>query len=133
MFVFQEYFYPKYVGKFYALLQTFIPSSSILKKSHSSAVCLGSHRVGISNQYADIPSDLRTCVTGEVPRGSSPKLPPVLFCVTIHFSTTSEISNQCSPYPCYKEGSVRCVDGQASFTCVCKPGWKGQRCEDGQF
>uniref|UniRef100_A0A8C5GG39 Vitamin K-dependent protein S n=1 Tax=Gouania willdenowi TaxID=441366 RepID=A0A8C5GG39_GOUWI len=23
-----------------------------------------------------------------------------------------------------------CGDGQASFTCVCKPGWKGQRCED---
>lgn len=49
------------------------------------------------------------------------------------FFLTSEISNQCSPYPCYKEGSLRCVDGQASFTCVCKPGWKGQRCEDGQF
>ncbi|XP_003969946.2 vitamin K-dependent protein S [Takifugu rubripes] len=67
-------------------------------------VCLGSHRVGIGNQHPGIPSDLRTCVT--------------------------EINNQCSPYPCYKEGSLRCVDGQASFTCVCKPGWKGQRCED---
>uniref|UniRef100_A0A667YLP2 Vitamin K-dependent protein S n=1 Tax=Myripristis murdjan TaxID=586833 RepID=A0A667YLP2_9TELE len=42
----------------------------------------------------------------------------------------AEISDQCLPYPCYKEGSVRCVDGQASFTCVCKPGWKGVRCED---
>ncbi|KAM7405982.1 hypothetical protein PAMP_000389 [Pampus punctatissimus] len=40
-----------------------------------------------------------------------------------------EISNQCTPYPCYKVGSERCVDGQASFTCVCKPGWKGPRCE----
>uniref|UniRef100_H3BXJ2 Vitamin K-dependent protein S n=1 Tax=Tetraodon nigroviridis TaxID=99883 RepID=H3BXJ2_TETNG len=67
-------------------------------------VCLGSHRVGIRNQQSDIPTDLRTCVT--------------------------EISNQCSPYPCYKEGSMRCVDGLASFQCVCKPGWKGQRCED---
>ncbi|KAK7898310.1 hypothetical protein WMY93_019163 [Mugilogobius chulae] len=69
-------------------------------------VCLGSHRVGINNQNADsaIPSNLRTCV--------------------------NEISNQCTPYPCYKEGSERCVDGQAAFTCVCKPGWKGPRCED---
>ncbi|XP_040012351.1 vitamin K-dependent protein S isoform X2 [Xiphias gladius] len=69
-------------------------------------VCLGSHRVGINNQNLDstIPSDLRTCV--------------------------NEISNQCTPFPCYKEGSELCVDGQASFTCVCKPGWKGMRCED---
>ncbi|XP_058485378.1 vitamin K-dependent protein S [Solea solea] len=69
-------------------------------------VCLGSHRVGINNHQSDsaIPSDLRTCV--------------------------NEISNQCTPFPCYKEGSERCVDGQASFTCVCRPGWKGLRCED---
>ncbi|XP_072321088.1 vitamin K-dependent protein S [Eucyclogobius newberryi] len=69
-------------------------------------VCLGSHRVGINNQNSDsaIPSNLRTCV--------------------------NEISNQCTPYPCYKEGSERCVDRQAAFTCVCKPGWKGLRCED---
>ncbi|CAJ1049558.1 vitamin K-dependent protein S [Xyrichtys novacula] len=68
--------------------------------------CLGSHRVGIPSQNSDsaIPSDLRTCVT--------------------------EISNQCTPFPCYKEGSERCVDGHATFTCVCKPGWKGDRCED---
>ncbi|KAM9409804.1 vitamin K-dependent protein S [Pholidichthys leucotaenia] len=68
--------------------------------------CLGSHRVGINNPNSDspIPSDLRTCV--------------------------NEIRNQCTPMPCYKEGSVSCVDGQASFTCVCKPGWKGMRCED---
>uniref|UniRef100_A0A7N6BM54 Vitamin K-dependent protein S n=1 Tax=Anabas testudineus TaxID=64144 RepID=A0A7N6BM54_ANATE len=68
-------------------------------------VCLGSHRVGINNQNSPIPSDLRTCV--------------------------NEISNQCTPFPCYKEGTERCVDGQASFTCVCKPGWKGQQCQDG--
>ncbi|XP_047437557.1 vitamin K-dependent protein S isoform X2 [Mugil cephalus] len=68
--------------------------------------CLGSHRVGIGNpdSVVDIPSDLRTCVT--------------------------EISDQCTPYPCYREGSERCVDGQASYRCDCKPGWKGPRCED---
>nr|XP_040059564.1 vitamin K-dependent protein S [Gasterosteus aculeatus aculeatus] len=67
--------------------------------------CLGSHRVGINNPNSHaIPSDLRTCVT--------------------------EISDQCTPPPCYREGSNRCVDGQASFTCECKPGWKGRRCED---
>lgn len=69
-------------------------------------VCLGSHRVGINYQNLDssVSSNLRSCV--------------------------KEISNQCTPYPCYKEGSERCVDGQADFTCVCKPGWKGPRCED---
>nr|XP_061796119.1 vitamin K-dependent protein S-like [Nerophis lumbriciformis] len=68
-------------------------------------VCLGSHRVGASSDNSDsvIPSDLRTCV--------------------------KEISNQCTPFPCYREGTERCVDGKASYTCVCKPGWKGQSCE----
>uniref|UniRef100_A0A1A7YKX8 Vitamin K-dependent protein S n=2 Tax=Iconisemion striatum TaxID=60296 RepID=A0A1A7YKX8_9TELE len=68
--------------------------------------CLGSHRVGINNQNSDsnIPSDLRTCV--------------------------KEISDQCTPSPCSKDGSKGCEDGQASFTCVCKSGWKGQLCED---
>ncbi|KAJ3593375.1 hypothetical protein NHX12_005710 [Muraenolepis orangiensis] len=69
-------------------------------------VCLGSHRVGINQNLGStsVPPDLRTCVT--------------------------EISNQCLPFPCYKEGSERCVDGQASFTCVCRRGWKGVHCED---
>uniref|UniRef100_A0A8C2XBG5 Vitamin K-dependent protein S n=1 Tax=Cyclopterus lumpus TaxID=8103 RepID=A0A8C2XBG5_CYCLU len=40
------------------------------------------------------------------------------------------ISDQCTPPPCYKEGAKLCVDGQASFTCQCKPGWKGTRCEN---
>ncbi|XP_030635334.1 vitamin K-dependent protein S [Chanos chanos] len=68
--------------------------------------CLGSHRVGISNPDSEpsVSQDLRTCV--------------------------KEISDQCVPMPCYKEGYERCVDGQASFTCVCKPGWKGLRCEE---
>uniref|UniRef100_A0A3P8R355 Vitamin K-dependent protein S n=1 Tax=Astatotilapia calliptera TaxID=8154 RepID=A0A3P8R355_ASTCA len=68
--------------------------------------CLGSHRVGINSQHSDagIPSNLRACV--------------------------KEISNQCTPFPCYKEGSERCEDGMAAFTCVCKQGWKGLRCEE---
>ncbi|KAI1899688.1 hypothetical protein AGOR_G00064350 [Albula goreensis] len=67
--------------------------------------CLGSHRVGINNPGTGdaVPSDLRTCV--------------------------KQISDQCSPLPCYKEGYERCIDGKASFTCVCKRGWKGPRCE----
>ncbi|CAL8381952.1 unnamed protein product [Arctogadus glacialis] len=69
-------------------------------------VCLGSHRVGINqnSNSASVPPDLRTCVT--------------------------ELSNQCSPYPCQKAGSERCVDGQASYSCVCREGWKGHHCED---
>ncbi|KAJ8003369.1 hypothetical protein DPEC_G00147620 [Dallia pectoralis] len=70
-------------------------------------VCLGSHRVGINDpnfRGTNIPSNLRTCVT--------------------------EISNQCQPLPCYKEGYERCIDGHASFTCQCKPGWRGLRCEE---
>ncbi|XP_005724252.1 vitamin K-dependent protein S [Pundamilia nyererei] len=68
--------------------------------------CLGSHRVGINSQHSDagIPSNLRACV--------------------------KEISNQCTPFPCYKEGSEHCEDGMAAFTCVCKQGWKGLRCEE---
>ncbi|XP_041935848.1 vitamin K-dependent protein S [Alosa sapidissima] len=69
-------------------------------------VCLGSHRVGINTQdfNPSVPQDLRTCV--------------------------KEISDQCLPMPCYHDGTERCVDGQGAFTCVCKPGWKGPRCED---
>uniref|UniRef100_A0A8C1WZK7 Protein S n=1 Tax=Cyprinus carpio TaxID=7962 RepID=A0A8C1WZK7_CYPCA len=68
-------------------------------------VCLGSHRVGINtpNSQPGIPQNLRTCV--------------------------QEISNQCLPLPCHADGYERCVDGQGSFTCVCKAGWRGQRCE----
>ncbi|CAF99749.1 unnamed protein product [Tetraodon nigroviridis] len=50
-----EYFYPKYV------------------------VCLGSHRVGIRNQQSDIPTDLRTCVTGETLWCNSPPFFPICF------------------------------------------------------
>ncbi|XP_077570059.1 vitamin K-dependent protein S [Stigmatopora nigra] len=69
-------------------------------------VCLGSHRVSSVGDNADsgIPSDLRTCVI--------------------------EISDQCTPFPCYREGTERCVDGKGSYMCLCKPGWRGLTCED---
>ncbi|NXS08979.1 PROS protein, partial [Neodrepanis coruscans] len=40
------------------------------------------------------------------------------------------ISNQCSPLPCHKDGYKDCIDGQAKYTCVCKPGWQGENCEE---
>ncbi|NXC17129.1 PROS protein, partial [Corythaeola cristata] len=40
------------------------------------------------------------------------------------------ISNQCSPLPCHKDGYKDCIDGQAKYTCVCKPGWQGEKCEE---
>ncbi|NXC01319.1 PROS protein, partial [Orthonyx spaldingii] len=40
------------------------------------------------------------------------------------------ISNQCSPLPCHKDGYKDCIDGQATYTCVCKAGWRGQNCEE---
>ncbi|NXY26915.1 PROS protein, partial [Atrichornis clamosus] len=40
------------------------------------------------------------------------------------------ISNQCSPLPCHKDGYKDCIDGQAKYTCVCKPGWRGENCEE---
>ncbi|KAM9455036.1 vitamin K-dependent protein S [Clarias gariepinus] len=68
--------------------------------------CLVYYRVGAPNPNSDsgIPQDLRTCIT--------------------------EISNQCLPLPCYKEGYERCDDGQGAYTCLCKPGWKGIHCEE---
>uniref|UniRef100_A0AAY4CI29 Vitamin K-dependent protein S n=1 Tax=Denticeps clupeoides TaxID=299321 RepID=A0AAY4CI29_9TELE len=68
--------------------------------------CLGSFRVGINTPSSEsaVLQNLRTCVL--------------------------EISNQCLPMPCYKEGTERCTDGQATFTCVCKTGWRGLRCEE---
>ncbi|KAF1676157.1 PROS protein, partial [Pygoscelis papua] len=40
------------------------------------------------------------------------------------------ISNQCSPLPCHKDGYKDCIDGQAKYTCICKPGWQGEKCEE---
>ncbi|XP_063068380.1 vitamin K-dependent protein S [Engraulis encrasicolus] len=68
--------------------------------------CLGTYRVGIvpGGPAQSVSQDLRTCVR--------------------------EINDQCTPMPCFKEGTERCTDGKGMFTCVCKPGWKGVRCED---
>lgn len=67
---FQEYFYPKYVGKFLNMPWyqfCFACRSLFWWRTLFVAACLGSHRVGINNQNSDsgIPSDLRTCVKGE--------------------------------------------------------------------
>ncbi|KAJ1116813.1 hypothetical protein NDU88_005018 [Pleurodeles waltl] len=70
--------------------------------------CLGAYRAGISNRLGALNSegsvDLRTCV--------------------------KEISDQCNPLPCYKDGYKECIDGKAAYTCVCKPGWQGDTCEE---
>ncbi|KAM6161661.1 vitamin K-dependent protein S [Erethizon dorsatum] len=68
--------------------------------------CLGSFRAGLftaarltTNGYPD----LRSCINA--------------------------IPDQCNPLPCNKDGYMSCIDGQATFTCVCKPGWQGKMCE----
>ncbi|XP_062904414.1 vitamin K-dependent protein S-like isoform X2 [Mobula hypostoma] len=40
-----------------------------------------------------------------------------------------EIPDQCSPSQCNHEGSLRCVDGEATFECICRQGWEGKWCE----
>lgn len=86
-FFLQEYFYPKYVGKSAKLitfLNIFVYFELFLsnKRSFFSAACLGSHRVGINSQHSDagIPSNLRTCVKGEL------KPQTKLFICLLHFS-----------------------------------------------
>lgn len=69
--------------------------------------CLASFRTGIvrvPSVAADSPADLRSCV--------------------------NVISNQCIPLPCNEDGYKECRDGQAQFTCVCKLGWQGTKCEE---
>lgn len=43
----------------------------------------------------------------------------------------SDLPNQCSPDPCYKEGTVRCEDLKGDFYCECKRGWQGKTCDKG--
>ncbi|XP_062982890.1 vitamin K-dependent protein S [Elgaria multicarinata webbii] len=67
--------------------------------------CLVSHRRADPRertQNSDSPADLRSCV--------------------------KVISNQCIPLPCNEDGYTECRDGQAMFTCICKPGWQGPTC-----
>ncbi|XP_030060110.1 vitamin K-dependent protein S [Microcaecilia unicolor] len=69
--------------------------------------CLGSHRAGISRPASltsDGPVDLRSCIT--------------------------VITDQCKPLPCHTDGYQECKDGKASYTCICKPGWDGKKCEE---
>ncbi|VCW66608.1 unnamed protein product [Gulo gulo] len=68
--------------------------------------CLGSFRAGLftaARQSTEAHPDLRSCVTA--------------------------IPDQCSPLPCNEDGYKSCRDGQATFTCICKPGWQGDKCE----
>ncbi|KAM6447880.1 vitamin K-dependent protein S isoform 3-T3 [Liasis olivaceus] len=69
--------------------------------------CLASFRTGIfrvPSLTPDSPSDLRSCI--------------------------KMIPDQCNPLPCNADGSKECRDGQAMFTCICKPGWQGEKCEE---
>lgn len=43
----------------------------------------------------------------------------------------SAIPDQCDPMPCNEDGFLSCKDGQAAFTCICKPGWQGDKCQFG--
>ncbi|CAK6441571.1 unnamed protein product [Pipistrellus nathusii] len=68
--------------------------------------CLGSFRAGLFTavrQSTHAFSDLRSCVTA--------------------------IPDQCNPLPCNEDGYLSCKDGLASFTCTCKPGWQGDKCQ----
>ncbi|XP_036914897.1 vitamin K-dependent protein S [Sturnira hondurensis] len=68
--------------------------------------CLGSFRAGLftaARQSSNAYTDLRSCVNA--------------------------IPDQCEPLPCNEDGYLSCKDGRAAFTCICKPGWQGQRCQ----
>ncbi|XP_078514206.1 growth arrest-specific protein 6 isoform X2 [Lissotriton helveticus] len=39
------------------------------------------------------------------------------------------LPNQCSPNPCFKDGSTSCEDQKGDFYCHCKPGWIGKKCD----
>ncbi|KAB0404443.1 hypothetical protein E2I00_018377, partial [Balaenoptera physalus] len=65
--------------------------------------CLGSFRAGLfttARLSTNAYPDLRSCV-----------------------------NDQCNPLPCNEDGYMTCRDGQATFTCICKSGWQGEKCE----
>lgn len=70
--------------------------------------CLGDFRPEVLGRRISLdteePKDLRTCI--------------------------KEIPDQCTPIPCNKEGYIACHDGSAKFTCDCRQGWQGKRCEE---
>uniref|UniRef100_A0A4W3IXB4 Vitamin K-dependent protein S n=1 Tax=Callorhinchus milii TaxID=7868 RepID=A0A4W3IXB4_CALMI len=39
------------------------------------------------------------------------------------------IPDQCTPMPCHEEGYMECENLKGAFNCICKPEWKGERCE----
>ncbi|XP_065447834.1 growth arrest-specific protein 6 isoform X4 [Chrysemys picta bellii] len=41
-----------------------------------------------------------------------------------------DLPNQCSPYPCQKEGTEICEDLKGDFFCHCRRGWRGRKCEE---
>ncbi|XP_028937972.1 vitamin K-dependent protein S [Ornithorhynchus anatinus] len=45
-------------------------------------------------------------------------------------SCVTAIPDQCFPLPCHEDGYLFCKDGQGRYTCVCRPGWHGERCEN---
>ncbi|KAM5155098.1 vitamin K-dependent protein S isoform 2-T2 [Callospermophilus lateralis] len=68
--------------------------------------CLGSFRAGLltaARQSSNAYPDLRSCINA--------------------------IPDQCNPLPCNEEGYESCKDGQAEFTCICKSGWQGEKCD----
>lgn len=56
------------------------------------------------------------------------------FCFILYaFFFLTDLPNQCSPNPCHKGGTITCEDLKGGFACQCKKGWKGRRCEQGEF
>ena len=52
-------------------------------------------------------------------------------CVIASFTNCSLVDiDDCSPNPCQNGGA--CVDGINSFTCNCRPGYAGAKCETGE-
>ncbi|XP_066477853.1 growth arrest-specific protein 6 isoform X2 [Tiliqua scincoides] len=40
------------------------------------------------------------------------------------------LPNQCSPSPCFKDGTTVCEDLKGGFHCHCKRGWQGELCKE---